>query len=185
MASSAALQVAPWKVAAASLLVLLASAAAGEAPPASDASARAVRFFGGWNVPLDLCAGAGFDRNGYLHGVPMGSDLTAIPEGTRAPRFAVRTLRGRDPLERLQVVKGWADAQGRTYDVVYSLGDASPSQGPDELCAVWEDPHFDPAQPAFYYARMVEGEDAAGRLEERAWSAPIWFKPAGDPADRS
>lgn len=165
--------------------MLLAGVAAGEAPSATRASARAVHFFGGWNVPLELCEGAEFDRNGYLHGVPMGSDLTAIPTAAAAPRFAVRTRRGSDPLERLQIVKGWADAQGRTYDVVYPIGVGSPGEGPDPLCAVWEDPHFDPAQPAFYYARMVEGERSDGRSEERAWSSPIWFKPTGVPADRS
>jgi hypothetical protein len=62
---------------------------------------------------------------------------------------------------------------------------------------VWKDPQFNPAQLAFYYVRVLEiptprhqvydtvalGMDAAQaaqplRIQERAWSSPIWYTPA-------
>ena len=47
-------------------------------------------------------------------GVPMGGDLTAVPDG-KSPTFMVYALR--DPiganLDRMQIVKGWQDAKRR------------------------------------------------------------------------
>ena len=74
-----------------------------------------VRMFGGWNFkPADL------DRPdwvayGYAHGVPMGADLPAHGSGD-SPTFIVSALK--DPqganLDRVQVVKGWTTADGKT-----------------------------------------------------------------------
>ncbi len=72
-----------------------------------------VRFFGGW----DFNPGDAMTRNpaevGYSKGVPMGGDLTAAPDG-KAPTFLVAALK--DPiganLDRIQIVKGWQDADG-------------------------------------------------------------------------
>ena len=71
--------------------------------------------------------------------------------------------------------------------------------GTAELATVWEDPDFDPAQRAFYYARVLEiptprwtnydeaffGKDEVGltpevprTLQERAYTSPIWYSPA-------
>jgi hypothetical protein len=72
-----------------------------------------VRFFGGWDfAPVDART-----RNpaevGYVKGVPMGGDLTDAPSG-KAPTFLVAALK--DPiggnLDRIQIVKGWQDANG-------------------------------------------------------------------------
>jgi hypothetical protein len=69
--------------------------------------------------------------------------------------------------------------------------------GAPELIAVWTDPAFDPALPAFYYGRVLEiptprwtAYDAAYfgteplpgtvmELQERAYTSPVWYRPAG------
>ncbi len=132
-----------------------------------------VRFFGGWDLPSEMCAG-GLVDTGYAQGVPMGSDLRAASEAGGAPRFAVQALRDAGtsgspgaPLERVQVVKGWLDGdevKEKVYDVGGQPGSGSvdtstcevSGSGADSLCKVWTDPDFDPASPAFYYARVLE-----------------------------
>jgi len=112
----------------------------------------------------------------------MGGDLTAAPEG-KAPTFMAIALR--DPiganLDRIQIIKGWLDAAGKTHEKVYDViwsGDRKPgangklppvgntvdvananwtnSIGTPEMITVWADPDFDPQQRAFYYARVIE-----------------------------
>ena len=75
--------------------------------------------------------------------------------------------------------------------------------GASSLCGTWTDPDFDPARPAVYYARVLEnpscrwnarqcaalpaGQRPAAcsdtaipwRIQERAWTSPIWYEPAG------
>ena len=183
-----------------------------------------VRFFGGWAFAPEDAQGREPGRIGYTKGVPMGADL--MPRaGDGAPSFLVAALT--DPLsgnrDRIQIVKGWIDAAGatqeRVYDVIWA-GDRAPDAdgevpavgdtvdvanatwtntiGAPELITVWQDPDFDPAQRAFYYARVLEiptprwtAYDAAYfgiemrdevpmTLQERAYTSPIWYAP--DPA---
>ena len=143
-----------------------------------------VRFFGGWEyADNDLRSRAPAFR-GYEKGVPMGGDLPPPAEGKTAPTFMVYALR--DPvganLDRIQIVKGWINPDGRTmervYDVAVSGGrkidvdgrcrtpvgntvDVEAANwtntiGAPELATVWTDPEFDPTQSAFYYARVIE-----------------------------
>jgi hypothetical protein len=105
----------------------------------------------------------------------MGGEIGAV-RGSASPRFAVWALKdagtatepGTD-LQRIQIVKGWVDATGAPQErVVDVVGDAANGAGVDpttcapvgagaaELCTVWEDPDFDPAERAFYYARVLE-----------------------------
>ena len=142
-----------------------------------------VRVFGGWDFEADEVHRPDFAREGYKRGVPMGGDLTSAPEG-KAPVFMVRALRDPDGanLDRIQIVKGWLDKQGKTrervYDVAVSDGrtidaagrcatpvkntvniaDASytNTSGDSLLGAHWTDPDFDATQPAFYYVRVLE-----------------------------
>lgn len=90
-----------------------------------------VRFFGGADLPADLCARGDFAAAGYRDGVPMGSTLTRddVPRGA-APRFAVNAMM--DPgwplhpgtkLDRVQIVKGWVE-DGRTREKVFEVSDA-------------------------------------------------------------
>ena len=113
----------------------------------------------------------------------MGGDLSKTPNG-KSPTFLVASLK--DPysgnLDRIQIIKGWLDARGRThervYDVVVSDGRTIDdngrcqkpvgntvdvknatwrnSIGDSELITAWRDPDFDPKQKAFYYARVIE-----------------------------
>jgi hypothetical protein len=107
----------------------------------------------------------------------MGGELDPPPglAHHRAPRFAVSALRDPGtpespgvPLQRIQIVKGWVE-DGEAEEAVYDVaGDpdngatVDPATGQpvgpgfDSLCTVWEDPDFDPAEPAFYYVRVLE-----------------------------
>jgi hypothetical protein len=188
---------------------------------ATTGSRMTVRFFGGWNftgqdTQSRLPAGIG-----YAKGVPMGGDLSNAPNG-KAPSFLVAAMK--DPysgnLDRIQIIKGWMNEDGETeekvYDVVWS-GDRAPgsdgklpavgntvdvkkatwknSIGSPELISVWTDPDFDPDQPAFYYARVIEiptprwtayealrfgvemTPDVPMTTQERAYTSPIWYTP--------
>ncbi|MDX1736583.1 MAG: DUF3604 domain-containing protein, partial [Halioglobus sp.] len=72
-------------------------------------------------------------------------------------------------LQRVQVIKGWLDADGDTHERVYDVaGDsdngasvdpqscAPTGSGHASLCTVWQDPDYDASQPAFYYVRALE-----------------------------
>jgi hypothetical protein len=142
-----------------------------------------VRFFGGW----DFVAADAQTRQpaavGYRKGVPMGGDLSNAPSG-KSPSFLLAALK--DPiganLDRVQVIKGWVDAEGnlqeRVHDVAVSGGREISSEGrctapvgntvdvdnatwsnsigATELLTVWRDPDFDPSLSAFYYVRVME-----------------------------
>lgn len=129
-----------------------------------------VRFFAGWSYPADLCDRGDAIQMGYDGGVPMGGVLPVQPSGASAPTFYLSALRDAlgAPLQRIQIVKGWL-ADGATHERVFEVG-GDPANGAtvdettctasgdgfDALCDVWTDPDFDAAQPAFYYARVIE-----------------------------
>ena len=141
-----------------------------------------VRFFGGWDYTADDLNSRQPAFRGYEKGVPMGGDLKPV-KGRKAPTFMVYALR--DPiganLDRIQIVKGWLGADGKTYEKVYDVawsdgrklnrqGELPPvgntvdvknanwtnTIGASELATVWTDPDFDDSQHAFYYARVLE-----------------------------
>lgn len=175
-----------------------------------------VRFFGGWEFPGGLCAADDRVKQGYDRGVPMGAVLPKRRKDA-APHFAVwaeaDAVDGAQ-LDRIQIVKGWMDSGRQTFERVYDVAgpagiDAhvdlatcqTSGSGADSLCALWKDPDFDPDQPAFYYARVLEVPtcrwsvyqcnrlDPADRPEscsdpvyyrsirERAWTSPLWYHP--------
>jgi hypothetical protein len=133
------------------------------------------RFFAGWDLDESLCQDGDMASSAYARGVPMGSDL---PPGGRglAPRFLVAATAdaGTDefpgtPLQRLQVIKAWADEAGNHHQRVFEVaGDPDNGASVDprtcrprgegfgQLCAVWQDPEFDASSPAVYYLRAVE-----------------------------
>ena len=142
-----------------------------------------VRIFAGFDFTREDVERHDFAKYGYQKGVPMGGDLSAAPEG-KAPTLLIRALRDVDGanLDRLQVIKGWLDAQGETHeriwDVVVSGGrkieedgrcktlvgntvnvpDASYKNtiGAPMLLGYWKDPNFNPKERAFYYVRVIE-----------------------------
>jgi hypothetical protein len=139
------------------------------------------RFFAGWNYPADACNRPDMVELGYAEGVPMGGDLSGPPEGAVPSLMAYAA---RDPaggrLQRLQLVKGWIDADGGMHaDVIdiagsddsdagvdLATGRATGGAGHDTLCAVYRDSAFDPAQSAYYYLRVVENPSARWSLHD-------------------
>ena len=189
---------------------------------ATTGSRMLVRFFGGWefeaaDAQSRLPAGVGYEK-----GVPMGGDLRQAPAGG-SPNFLVAAMK--DPfsgnLDRIQIIKGWMDATGELHEKVYDVewsGVRQPGAdgkvpavgntvdvanatwtntiGSPELIAVWEDPDFDAAETAVYYARVIEiptprwtayeakrfgiempSSDVPMITQERAYTSPIWYTP--------
>jgi hypothetical protein len=181
-----------------------------------------VRFFGGWDFEAKDAQTRLPANIGYARGVPMGADLIPTAE-SGAPRFLVAARK--DPisgnLDRIQIVKVWVDKKNTRHEKVYDVawaGDRKPGAdgklpavgstvdvanatwtntiGEPELVAVWEDPAFDPAESASYYARVLEiptprwtayeAKRYALKLpdhiemvtQERAYTSPIWYTPA-------
>ncbi|MGI9523262.1 MAG: DUF3604 domain-containing protein [Hyphomicrobiaceae bacterium] len=141
-----------------------------------------VRVFGGWNFGAKDVHRSNFAEYGYANGVPMGGDLSQAPAG-KTPSFVIRALRDVDGanLDRIQIVKGWLDTQGNTWEKVYDValsdgrrvgpdGKAPPvgntvdlsgpsfanTIGDTLMFAHWTDPDFDPSLPTFYYIRVIE-----------------------------
>ncbi|MBT8333464.1 MAG: DUF3604 domain-containing protein [Deltaproteobacteria bacterium] len=142
-----------------------------------------VRVFGGWDFTDDEVSRPDFVDQGYKRGVPMGGDLRNAPDG-KPPSFMIRALRDPDGanLDRIQIIKGWLDAQGETHERIYDVAVSGDRKIDDDgrsrepigttvdienatytntigealLAAYWQDPEFDPAQSAFYYIRVLE-----------------------------
>ena len=141
-----------------------------------------VRFFGGYNFTKKDGQHRAPALIGYSKGVPMGGELKKADKG-QSPTFLVAALK--DPLsgnlDRIQIVKGWLDKNGKTHEKVYDVawsGKRKPNRqgklpavgntvdvknaswtntiGASELITVWKDPDFNPKQHTFYYARVIE-----------------------------
>ena len=142
----------------------------------------AVRFFGGWDLTPDDLNSRQPAFRGYEKGVPMGADLPPR-RASGTPKFMVYALRDSigANLDRIQIIKGWLDRDGKTHERVYDVawsgdrklganGKLPPvgntvdvknatwtnTIGASELGTVWTDPDFDANERAFYYARVME-----------------------------
>ena len=86
-----------------------------------------VRFFGGFNFQPHDAQVPDLAAIGYAKGVPMGGDLSNAPQG-KAPSFLIAAMK--DPiganLDRIQIVKGWEDAQGGLQEKVYDVAWSDP-----------------------------------------------------------
>jgi hypothetical protein len=178
-----------------------------------------LRFFAGWDFTALDANARDFAKTGYRKGVPMGGELSKAP-ADQAPTFLIQAVK--DPkganLDRIQVVKGYLDASGKAQETIYDValsderrlttktqtapvgntvdtatGQYSNSIGDSQLVTVWQDPDFNPAQRAFYYARVLEiptprhtlldelalqqNHIDTDTIQERAYSSPIWYTP--------
>jgi hypothetical protein len=136
-----------------------------------------VRFFAG-RMPKELCTDPDYVETAYDRGVPMGGEVGPV-KGTKSPVFTVLAQKDpggngepSTPLQRIEIIKGWIDADGQRQERVFhvagdlkdkadagvDLSTCTPNgtTGFDTLCAVWSDSTFDATQDAFYYARVIE-----------------------------
>jgi hypothetical protein len=142
-----------------------------------------VRFFGGWDYQPEDANNRLPAAIGYAKGVPMGGDLENAPKG-KSPTFIAAAMK--DPiganLDRIQIIKGWVDKNGKTQERIYDVAVSDKRKidadgrcktpvgstvdvanatwtntiGDPELISVWKDPDFNPSLKAFYYARVIE-----------------------------
>ncbi len=140
-----------------------------------------LRFFAGYDFADDMPDATDSIATAYAQGVPMGGEL--VVKAKQTPSFYIWASQDPDtqPLQRLQVIKGWVEdgaAQEQVIDVACAdglsvdpttqrcpdngakvdLSDCSvtPDKGDSELAVVWRDPNFDAEQSAFYYVRVLE-----------------------------
>ncbi|MFC1630458.1 DUF3604 domain-containing protein [Pseudomonadota bacterium] len=152
---------------------------------ATSGSRMTVRLFGGWSFTDEDAKSRNIADAGYTKGVPMGGDLPAKSDSAKSPTFLVSAMMDAESgnLDRIQIIKGWLDSDGKTHEKVYDVawGDADRRQpdkdgklppvgdtvdvadaswynsiGDPDLRTVWTDPDFDASQSAFYYARVIE-----------------------------
>ena len=158
-----------------------------------------LRFFAGWEYPDDLLSGDWLAR-AYAGGVPMGGRLHGQAH-SESPDFVVvahKDTAGAN-LGRLQIVKAWADATGVSHEQVIDVAGSTGESGAAHLSSLWQDPEFDAALHALYYARAIEiptprysTYDAVkmgveppepAMIQERAVSSAIWYLPVDDTAN--
>jgi hypothetical protein len=181
-----------------------------------------LRFFAGWNFDETVIDKHDAIALATAGGVPMGGVLQPAKAQTKSPTFLVWAMADlmSAPLQRIQIVKGWIDIGGNTHEVVRDIACANELEvdpltgrcpdngagvdlsnckatgdtGAPELAVTWKDPHYQAAQDAFYYARVLQNPSCRwssydalrlgieppthvpATIRERAWSSPIWIE---------
>ena len=143
----------------------------------------AVRFYAGWDIGESIVEDHDPIASLMKYGVPMGGVLRPDATTKTSPDFFVWATRDPidAPLQRVQMIKGWLDAQGQTHEKVVDIACAdgltvdaetgrcpdngasvdletcsfSADSGANELKTLWHDPDYDANQGAFYYVRVL------------------------------
>jgi hypothetical protein len=184
-----------------------------------------LRFFAGFDFDADLKDDPLFVTKAYQVGVPMGGTLKVDKKNQEKNTplkllvWAVKDPNNAD-LDRIQVIKGWIE-DGEQKELVQDIAcgggrkpqpdtgrcpasealvdlstcQVSQGDGNKELWSLWEDKHFDPNIPSFYYMRVLQNptcrwstfdairlseshvDELSPTIQERAWSSPIWYSP--------
>lgn len=136
------------------------------------------RTYIGWDLPTDACERGAIDWSQLTDGVPMGGELAADQISGHGGPPTIFVQASKDPgtaehpgapLERIQLIKGWIDADGQSQNTVLDVATSStppfrelplscgePQGGASTLCAQFTDPTWDPSQHAYYYFRVLE-----------------------------
>ena len=150
-----------------------------------------IRLFAGYGFDESMLNAADGIERAYAQGVTMGGTISASNAGadneqsSESYPLGFIVMASADPqsapLQRLQIVKGWVDADG-THEKVIDVACASGAEvnletnrcpnngamvdirdcsinartGSAQLSALWQDPEFNQEQRAFYYARVIE-----------------------------
>jgi hypothetical protein len=144
----------------------------------------ALRFFAGWDFEAAIVEDADPVAVATEGGVPMGGVLRPQAGQEESPTFFVWALADwmSAPLQRIQIIKGWIDAEGETHesvrDIVCADGlevdpdtlrcpdngasvdtgtcETQGETGAKQLMTTWRDDDFDASQGAFYYVRALQ-----------------------------
>ena len=143
-----------------------------------------VRFFASWDFDTLNFAQDNWALAAYELGIPMGGDLTRQPSTVnRQPSFLIHAIKDGEGanLDRIQVVKGWADKEGQVHEKIFDVAwsdnrektanghlppvgntvNTSNATYTNDIGAItlqtkWSDPEFDASLSAFYYLRVLE-----------------------------
>jgi hypothetical protein len=143
-----------------------------------------LRFFAGWGFDESIASAGDSIALAAAGGVPMGGVLRPTEGDTASPTFYVAAQGDwmSAPLQRIQIIKGWIDAEGETHEKVRDIAcagdlevDPTTLRCPDngasvdldtckptgetgamQLMTAWQDPDFDSSEGAFYYVRVLQ-----------------------------
>jgi len=122
----------------------------------------------------DLC------KNSDAAETVMGGTMRHQKDGMTT--FYVEALMDKTPLAQIEIIK----LSLENAEVKQSIYKATSEKGRATWCLRWQDPNYQSAQPALWYARVLQQatprwnspqEGAAVMIQERAWSSPIWSLP--------